>query len=198
MSRINLDDYSPSSTIVAFDAPLPLLRGPAPSADPSSGPFVLAFASQKSFFAAYESCESKLKQQCNAGARIGCSIAASEKCGPRWWEALFGRRTVDCDERRRCEELEMEGCLAVAENRCGVFAKEKCLGPFRDARVAVEGREAGPEVLGWVCMAGRNEVVDLMGVRKVKAWCSTKCLTETQCLRGSVLLGLELNVEQRK
>ncbi|CAM8928740.1 unnamed protein product [Rhodiola kirilowii] len=191
MSKLNLDDYSPSSTIITFDAPLPLLRGPIPSDDPYSTPFVLAFRSSRSFFVAYKTCESKLRQQCNAGARIGCSIAASDKCKPKWWDTLFGRGSVDYSERQRCEELEMEGCVAAAEERCAVFAKEKCLGPFRDARVAVNGRNVGPEAIGWACMAGRNELVDFIGLRKLKAMCSTKCLTEVQFIRGSELLGLD-------
>ncbi|XP_042478852.1 uncharacterized protein LOC122059871 [Macadamia integrifolia] len=124
------DDFSPSATlIISFHRPLPLLRGPIPaglSDDPSKGPFVLAFRNPSSWKSAFQ-----------AGARIGCSISASNKCKPPWWRSLFGGATVDVAAREHCEELEMASCLAVSKESCHKLGKEKCLPPFRDARIAL-------------------------------------------------------------
>lgn len=42
----------------------------------------------------------------------------------------------DFAEREKCEEREMASCLAASKEACIQFAKEKCLPPFRDARIA--------------------------------------------------------------
>lgn len=70
------------------------------------------------------------------GARIGCSISASSKCKPPWWRTLFGGATVDYSERERCEEREMTACIAASKESCLNFAQDKCLIPFRDARIS--------------------------------------------------------------
>jgi hypothetical protein len=60
-------EYSPSVTVVPFDPPLPLLRGPVPvdpTDDPSSGPFVLAFPNKASWSFAYGAAQAKIKAQC--------------------------------------------------------------------------------------------------------------------------------------
>ncbi|ONK75152.1 uncharacterized protein A4U43_C03F13900 [Asparagus officinalis] len=138
-ASINLDDFSPSSTLVPFDTPIPLLRGPipaAPSDDPGAGPFVLAFNSASSWRSAFESTRSKLVDQCMAGARVGCSISASNKCKPPWWKTLFGASVADYAEREKCEEMEIASCLEASAEQCIKFAKEKCIAVFRDARIA--------------------------------------------------------------
>ncbi|XP_050238504.1 uncharacterized protein LOC126687994 [Mercurialis annua] len=135
-----LDEYSASATTINFDDPIPLIRGPIPASesdDPSSGPYVLAFRNPQSWVTAYKLSESKLISQCEGGARIGCAISASEKCKPPWWRYLIGAKLPDLEEREKCEEREMEGCLVVAKEKCVGFAKDKCFKPFCDARIAV-------------------------------------------------------------
>ncbi|TQD90244.1 hypothetical protein C1H46_024161 [Malus baccata] len=95
----------------------------SPTDDPSSGPYVLAFRDQQAWANAYRSCESKMVEQCEAGARIGCAISGSEKCKPPWWRALIGQKALDFKQREQCEEREMEGCLTAAKEKCGGFAK---------------------------------------------------------------------------
>ncbi|OEL20614.1 hypothetical protein BAE44_0018367 [Dichanthelium oligosanthes] len=134
------EDYSASATVVRFDPPLPLLRAPVPSAAGATvEPPVLAFRDAASWRAAWDATEASLVSQCEAGARSGCSITASRKCKPPWWKGLFGAAPTDYEERERCEEREMASCLESAKEACVNFAKGKCIGPFRDARIASEG-----------------------------------------------------------
>ncbi|KAK4273094.1 hypothetical protein QN277_021558 [Acacia crassicarpa] len=157
----NLDDYSPSSTVINFDRPIPLLRGPLPAGpldNPSAGPFVLAFRDSQAWISSYRACERKIILQCQEGARIGCAISASSKCKPPWWTALMGGKPTDLKEREQCEEREMESCFAVAKEKCIGFARDKCLSPFRDARIAV--REKGlnsKEALRLIHLASLSE-----------------------------------------
>ncbi|XP_038983122.1 uncharacterized protein LOC103702548 isoform X2 [Phoenix dactylifera] len=135
----NLEEFSASATVVPFDPPLPLLRIPVPagpSDDPSAGPFVLVFRDAGSWHSAFRATEAKIIEQCEAGARVGCSISASNKCKPPWWKTLFGVSAADFAEREKCEEREMASCLAASKEACIQFAKGKCLPPFRDARIA--------------------------------------------------------------
>lgn len=136
----NVDDYSPSSTVIKFDRPVPLLRGPLP-ANPSDvtsfGPHVLAFRDTRAWASAFALCERKIVEQCEEGARIGCAVSASRKCKPPWWKALRGPTLSDLKEREECEVREMADCVAAAKEKCIGFAREKCLIPFRDARVWV-------------------------------------------------------------
>ncbi|KAJ4814531.1 hypothetical protein LUZ62_027097 [Rhynchospora pubera] len=132
-------EYAPSMTVVPFDPPLPLLRGPVPADptdEPSSGPFVLAFPNKASWSFAYGAARSKIKEQCEAGVRVGCSISASNKCKPPWWRGLFRSEPSDLSSREECEEREMTACLALAKESCVKFSNDKCLVPFRDARIA--------------------------------------------------------------
>ncbi|GMH02388.1 hypothetical protein Nepgr_004227 [Nepenthes gracilis] len=145
------DDYSPSSTLIPFDRPLSLLRGPVlagPTDNPSIGPYILAFRDPQSFLSAYKFCERKILEQCEAGVRIGCSISASNKCRPPWWKALFGGNKIDFRERERCEEREMAICIEASKDKCVKFAKEKCKGPFMSARIAVRERKLREKEVG--------------------------------------------------
>ncbi|KAK7285290.1 hypothetical protein RJT34_20056 [Clitoria ternatea] len=137
----NLNDYSPSSTVVKFDHPIPLLRGPLPAGSsdgPSAGPYVLAFRDSRAWTSSFRTCERKIVEQCEEGTRIGCAVSASRKCKPPWWKALVGPKLSDLKEREACEVREMGDCLAVAKEKCVGFAKDKCFVPFRDARIRVE------------------------------------------------------------
>ncbi|KAG9459778.1 hypothetical protein H6P81_004286 [Aristolochia fimbriata] len=136
----DMEDFSASQTVVWFDPPVPLLRGPVPSGlsdNPSVGPFVLAFRDDRSWRSAFHRTQSKCIQQCEEGARVGCSISASNKCSPPWWKTFFRVSPVDFAEREKCEEREMSSCLVAARESCIQFAKDKCIAPFRDARIAV-------------------------------------------------------------
>lgn len=148
MSGSELEDFSSSSTVITFDHPLPLLRGPipaSPSDDPSIGPFVLSFKDDRNWRLAYRATESKIIEQCEAGVRIGCAISASAKCKPPWWKTLFGANTMDLNEREQCEEREMAACLAASKESCIQFAREKCLPAFRDARIAMADQKGIPK-----------------------------------------------------
>ncbi|KAK9131543.1 hypothetical protein Sjap_012030 [Stephania japonica] len=139
-TRESSSDFSSTATVIAFDPPLPLLRGPIPASasdDPSIGPFVLAFRDAQAWKSALQACQSKIIEQCQGGAQVGCSISASAKCKPPWWRTYFGGVTTDLSEREQCEEREMEACLASSRESCLKFSKDKCLNPFRDARIAL-------------------------------------------------------------
>ncbi|KAG0447548.1 hypothetical protein HPP92_028279 [Vanilla planifolia] len=143
--------FSPSATLLTFDPPIPLLRGPVPAGpddDPSAGPFVLAFRDSMSWKSAFLATRSKIIEQCEAGARAGCSISVSNKCKPPWWKALFGAKSADLAERERCEEREMSSCLASAKDACISFAEQKCIPSFAGARIA-----AAPETTSLSCGA---------------------------------------------
>ncbi|XP_057517574.1 uncharacterized protein LOC130798554 [Amaranthus tricolor] len=152
-------DYSASATLIYYDHPLPLLRGPIPAGptdDPNLGPYVLAFPTQQSFFSSFKFCQSKLREQCESGLRIGCSLIASEKCKPPWWKTLSGK--VDFKERSACEEREMVACLQDSKEKCETFALEKSLDPFKWARIAAPKKKMGKKEVGrlisWVSGLG--------------------------------------------
>ncbi|WOL03898.1 hypothetical protein Cni_G12618 [Canna indica] len=137
--RGETEEFSASATVIPFESPLPLLRGPVPAGrtdDPSAGPLVLAFRDAAAWRSAFRATEVKIIEQCKAGSRVGCAISASNKCKPPWWKFLFGMTTIDYTEREQCEEREMAACLAAAKEACIQFAKDKCLHPFRAARIA--------------------------------------------------------------
>ncbi|XP_048531186.1 uncharacterized protein LOC125510139 [Triticum urartu] len=151
------EDYSPAATVVPFDPPLPLLRAPVPSSSSSAStePPVLAFRDAASWRAAWEAAEASLFSQCEAGARSGCSIAATRKCKPPWWKGLFGGATTNYQEREECEEREMASCLESAKEACIKFSKQKCNAPFQDARIASDGLLENTDFVVWD--AGRNK-----------------------------------------
>lgn len=146
------DDYSASATLVPFDHPRPLLRGPiraGPLDNPSLGPYLLAFKDQRAFISAYKFCLSKVFEQCQSGLRIGCAIKASDKCKPPWWKVIFGGQSrIDFKVRELCEEREMAICLEESKNKCVEFAKEKCLAPFKSARISCRETRVDKQKLG--------------------------------------------------
>ncbi|GKV24350.1 hypothetical protein SLE2022_145800 [Rubroshorea leprosula] len=167
----NLDEYSASATTITFNSPIPLLRGPIPAGprdDPSSGSYLLAFKDPQSWATAFSSCKAKILAQCEEGARIGCAISASKKCKPPWWHNLIGWKPMDLKERERCEDRELEGCLVAAEEKCIGFAKERCMRPFLDARIAMGEREIRKKVVRkLVCLAsmpGESTWRDVIGL----------------------------------
>lgn len=167
----NVDDYSPSSTVIKFDRPVPLLRGPlpaGPSDDPSFGPHVLAFRDTRTWASAFTFCERKIVEQCEEGARIGCAVSASRNCKPPWWKVLRGLTLSDMKEREECEVREMKECVAAGKEKCVGFAKEKCLVPFRDARVRVGkgvlSSKDAVKLIGWASMPDSGRSLWLMSV----------------------------------
>lgn len=174
------DECSSSSTIITFDRPVPLLRGPVPagpSDDPLVGHYVLAFRDPQAWAKAYRACESKLIEQCEAGARIGCTISASSKCKPPWWRALTGFKVSDLKEKEQCEERETQGCLAVAKEKCVGFARDKCLKSLRDGRIAATSRGVNlkqlEKLVCWATMVDRRMWVNLIGLDQLGSWNST-------------------------
>ncbi|CAJ1903290.1 unnamed protein product [Sphenostylis stenocarpa] len=165
----NVDDYSPSSTVIEFDRPVPLLRGPlpaGPSDDPSAGHYVLAFRDSRAWASSFVACERKIVEQCEEGARIGCAVSASRNCKPTWWKALVGPTLSDLKEREQCEVREMADCLAAAKQKCVGFARDKCLVPFKDARIRVEegvlrSKDIG-KLIGWTSMPESERSLWLM------------------------------------
>ncbi|KAL9269562.1 hypothetical protein AKJ16_DCAP25847 [Drosera capensis] len=154
------DDYSASATLVPYDHPRPLLRGPfraGPMDNPSLGPYLLAFKDQQAFISAYKFCLSKVFEQCQSGVRIGCAIKASNECKPPWWKAIFGGRSrMDFKERELCEDREMAICIEESKNKCVEFTKEKCLAPFKSARIACREIRLDKQKLGRLisCISG--------------------------------------------
>ncbi|KAG4913188.1 hypothetical protein AAZX31_19G146000 [Glycine max] len=167
----NVDDYSPSSTVIKFDRPVPLLRGPlpaGPSDDPSAGPYVLAFRDSRAWASSFAACERKIVEQCEEGARIGCAVSASRKCKLPWWKSLAGPTLSDLKEREQCEVREMADCEAAAKEKCVGFARDKCLVPFRDARIRVgkgflSSRDA-VKLIGWASMPESERSLKLMSL----------------------------------
>lgn len=90
--------------------------------------------------------------------------------------------------------------MAAAKENCVKFAKDKCLNPFRDARVAVKERklnwrEVGKMInLAWASHG--SVTLNLVEEFQLRSWCSTKCLYEVTNHRGSDLLGSDINVDQ--
>ncbi|XP_057859179.2 uncharacterized protein LOC131068006 isoform X2 [Cryptomeria japonica] len=138
----NSVDISPPATTIAFDPVIPLLRVPVQAGeidDPSKGLYVLAFKDEDSWRCAWHACESRLLEQCEAGARMGCSVGASNKCKPPWWKYLFHIGKVSSDqiaEREACEEHEMKTCVLASRDACIKYAKDTCRPTFENARIA--------------------------------------------------------------
>eukprot|EP00252_Welwitschia_mirabilis_P022889 TRINITY_DN6323_c0_g1_i3.p1 TRINITY_DN6323_c0_g1~~TRINITY_DN6323_c0_g1_i3.p1 ORF type:complete len:153 (+),score=15.50 TRINITY_DN6323_c0_g1_i3:108-566(+) len=135
-------DLSAKETIIKFEHPLPLLRHAVRASendDPSKDPFVLAFPDENARRASWKACEIRLIEQCEAGARMGCSIGASRKCRMPWWKTFlkFGKITSnDVAERDACEEREMQSCLLVSRDKCTEYAKNTCKVAFSGTWVA--------------------------------------------------------------
>ncbi|XP_047308856.1 uncharacterized protein LOC124912303 [Impatiens glandulifera] len=195
-----IDHYSPSSTVISFDPPLPLLRGPLPAGDESSGgPYVLAFRNTESWAIAYKDTKSKLIQQCEAGSRIGCSISASSNCKPPWWKFLFSGGVEDFAERERCEEREIERCLDAAKGNCEKYAENKCGMAFRDARIAVvkdrktNWKEASKVILWSSLPLTASLLLDLYRVDD--SWNEFRSRVEVTSFRGNDYLKLKSESE---
>ncbi|KAL8548157.1 hypothetical protein ACS0TY_007469 [Phlomoides rotata] len=203
----NSEDYSAAATLIPFPRSLPLLRGPikaSPSDDPSSGPYLLAFKNQRAWATAYENCKAQIISQCESGARIGCSIAASNKCKPPWWRVLLGVYSKqDFSERAKCEEIEMEACFAAAKDKCGGFAKQKCYPAFKNARIEVSGLELKKvdwkdafRLISVVCFGNEKSYgVEFWGMDK--SWGEFRQKYEVTNVRGRDLLGSdETDIEE--
>lgn len=193
---IDLEEYSASKTLIPFDRPMSLLRGPikAGSQEESAGQFILAFKDPVSWASAYKACESQVTQQCESGARIGCSIAASDKCKTPWWKSFTGSASnQDFAERARCEEREMEACLEAAKGKCYEFAKQKCFPAFRDAKIAVKGlspkvnKKELSRLISWVNSEEKCQIADLW--RLERPWLEFKAQLEVSYCKGSDILG---------
>ncbi|KAK7396395.1 hypothetical protein VNO78_17376 [Psophocarpus tetragonolobus] len=195
----NVDSYAPSSTVITFDRPVPLLRGPlpaGPSDDPSAGPYVLAFRNSRAWASSFTACERKIVEQCEEGARIGCAVSASRRCKPPWWKALASPTLADLKEREQCEVREMADCVAAAKEKCVAFARDKCLVPFRDARIRVEKGVMSPrgavKFIGLVSMPVSERSLWLMN--QMGPWGLIGDLGVTNC-RASELLGFDNYVQ---
>ncbi|CAN0898226.1 hypothetical protein LINGRAHAP2_LOCUS19584 [Linum grandiflorum] len=196
----DLDDYSAATTTILFDTPIPLLRGPAPAStsdDPSLGPYVLAFRNPQSWSSAYTACESNIAKQCEAGARVGCALTASNNCRPSLWRSLVGGAPTSAElkEREECEQREMEGCFVAAKEKCAGFAKEKCSKPFRDARVVVVAgeekarAEIGKTLIGLVSAPAKG-LRRMFGIMEVE---DSGLRGAVGCKKASELLGSDPN-----
>lgn len=87
------EEFSPSATVVPFDQPVPLLRGPVPAGpedDPSVGPFVLAFKDAASWRSALEATRSKLIEQCQVWSLDEKYESMVPVFIRRWGLVLFG------------------------------------------------------------------------------------------------------------
>lgn len=190
----DVDHYSASSTVITFDRPLPLLRGPLPAGDEAdAGPYVLAFRSPASWSVAYKASKSKLKQQCKAGARIGCSISASSKCKPPWWRFLFAGGGEDFSAREKCEERETERCLDATKGKCESYAENKCLVAFGDARIALKDRKTNwkeaSRLISWTSLPLTASGKGLQShLYRVGTWNDFRNSVQITSFRGNELL----------
>ena len=99
-----------------------------------------------------------------------------------------------------CEERETAACVAVSREKCVKFAKDKCLGPFRDARIAVNGRDLtrkkkkkeAMELIFWASMGERRR--SSIGLKILGSWVLSKCELRETNYWGSELLDAE-NIE---
>ncbi|KAL4604673.1 hypothetical protein ACB092_10G206900 [Castanea dentata] len=181
----NLDEYSAATTVINFDRPIPLLRGPIRRPSPSSGPYVLAFRDLQTWFSALKSSESQILDQCVTGARIGCALTASNKCKPPWWRSLIGPKQTDLKAREQCEAREMEACFVTAKEKCVAFAAEKCATPFRDAWIATRvNPKVARRLIGWASVPERCTWINLIGLDL-----GDREFGETNCYKASELLG---------
>lgn len=88
-SQVNL---SPYVTVVAFDPLIPLARIPVLAGqeeNPSNGPYVLAFRNEETWRQSWRTCKENIVTQCEAGAKVGCSISAAKACRPPWWKVYL-------------------------------------------------------------------------------------------------------------
>ncbi|KAK9058548.1 hypothetical protein SSX86_023390 [Deinandra increscens subsp. villosa] len=195
---INPDDYSPTETLITFDRPIPLLRRPISSVEDDS--LVLGFNDPQSWASAYKSCESSIIQQCEAGARIGCSVSASKKCAPPWWKTVIGGGVTKQDliEREKCEEREMAECLEASKVTCRKFAEDKCWPAFRDAQVVVKNggsdekvKKCVSDLIAKICIGEKSiggfELYKLEG-----SWSQIRSRIGFTIARGSDLLEEQL------
>lgn len=191
---VNPDDYSPAATLITFDRPIPLLRQPILAETDNS--LVLGFKDRQSWEFAYKSCESNIIQQCEAGARIGCSVSASSKCAPPWWKSLIGGGVSkeELIEREKCEEREMSDCFEASRSKCRQFAVDKCLPVFKDARIVDKGgggdeklKKCVSELISRVLM-GEKSVGGVELWKLEGSWSEVKSRIGFTILRGSDLL----------
>uniref|UniRef100_A0A7I4EDF5 Uncharacterized protein n=1 Tax=Physcomitrium patens TaxID=3218 RepID=A0A7I4EDF5_PHYPA len=90
--RSSQANLSPSVLVIAFDPFLPLVRIPVPvgrDEDSSKGPYVLAFRNEETWRQAWKTCKEKIATQCEAGAKVGCSVSAAMACRQPWWKSYL-------------------------------------------------------------------------------------------------------------
>lgn len=141
-SQVNL---SPYVTVVAFDPLIPLARIPVPAGqeeDPSKGPYVLAFRNDETWRQSWRTCKENVVTQCEAGAKVGCSISAAKACRQPWWKAylpFLGSGSDDPSKREECERREMRSCLLSSHELCFTYARETCVPVYSNMRIAIPG-----------------------------------------------------------
>ncbi|KAG6558182.1 hypothetical protein Mapa_000363 [Marchantia paleacea] len=146
-------DLSPATTTVAFDPIIPPLRVPVSAGvedDPSKGKWVLAFRDDSSWRQAWLNSEDKIASQCEMGARMGCSISASNACRIPWWKnvlVFLKAARIEEGERERCEENEMAACVAASKESCSKYARETCEPVFADMRIADPEQSIDPRFM---------------------------------------------------
>ena len=103
-----------------------------------------------------------------------------------------------------CEERETAACVASSREKCVKFGKVKCLGPFRDARIAVNGmaltrknkkkkKKEAMELIFWASMGERRRSSNI-GLENLGSWVFSKCELGEINYRGSELVDTE-NIE---
>ena len=100
-----------------------------------------------------------------------------------------------------CEERETAACVAASREKCVKFGKDKCLGPFRDARIAVNGmaltrkkkkKKEAMELIFWASVGERRS--SIIGLENLGSWVLSKCELGEINYRGSELVDTE-NIE---
>ncbi|KAL2630854.1 hypothetical protein R1flu_015540 [Riccia fluitans] len=143
-----------------------------PEDDLSLGRWVLAFKDEVSWRKAWLSSQDKIAHQCEVGARMGCSISATNACRLPWWKSVlvfFKAARVEEGELERCEEHEMRACMAASKENCLKYASETCEPVFAGMRIADSEQLIDPRFIGpfvrkqWTKDAMKNKVSSLEG-----------------------------------
>jgi len=195
-------DLSPAATTVAFDPVLPLVRIPVAAGegdDTSKGPYVLAFRNEQTWRQSWLNCQDKIASQCEAGAKVGCSISAAKACQAPWWMTYFpflNKAQHDQSSREECERREMTECLRSSQERCTGYAREICDPIFSNVRIAAPGAPIDPRFNGRRLQRPRVSRHDKV-VQKLpkKSWQAEQ--TESQGILHKTSSGAETLVEER-
>jgi hypothetical protein len=89
----------------------------------------------------------------------------------------------------------MAACLEAAKEACIKFAKGKCIGPFRDARIASEGLLENTDFDVWGAAADKTTSISSCALNNQQLFCPVPGVTN---YRGSDVLDSMSSKENNK